>query len=133
MGDFKTNMNQYFEVSLPTNISLCFALLQYNSFASYFQEMLFLSGKLMAAVFASLGVEPERFAKDFSGCRDTSGMRMNYYPKCPIPDAHLGVGPHSDPCALTILWQDQEVSSLQVEKDNVWYDVYPVPSKLIYK
>ena len=90
--------------------------------------MLNISGKLMSAIFASLNADPDQVEKDFAGSRDTSVVRLNYYPICPDPNAHLGVGPHADPDALTILWQDQDVTSLQVEKDNVFYDVYPVPS-----
>lgn len=35
--------------------------------------------------------------KCFEGTGDTSLCRLNYYRKCPDPDNHLGVGPHSDP------------------------------------
>lgn len=70
-----------------------------------------LAEKLMSAIFKSLGVDPSRIIKtDFRGSKDTSVVRMNYYPVCPDPNMHLGVGPHADPSALTILWQVSDMS-----------------------
>jgi len=102
-----------------------------SNMIAYFDAMHSVSEKLMSAIFTALKENPERFVKDFDGSRDTSLVRLNYYPICPNPKAHLGVGPHSDAGALTILWQDQDVSSLQVEKEGVFYDVYPVPNSFV--
>lgn len=64
--------------------------------------------------------------KCFEGTGDTSFCRLNFYRKCPNPEQHLGVGPHSDAGLLTILLQDNLVSSLQVLKNGTFYNVPPV-------
>ncbi|KAF3666073.1 putative protein SRG1-like [Capsicum annuum] len=43
-------------------------------------------------------------------------IRMNYYPPCPEPDKTIGISPHSDADALTILLQLNETEGLQVLK-----------------
>lgn len=65
----------------------------------------------------------------FDGTGDTSVCRLNYYRKCPEPEKHLGVGPHSDHGIITILLQDSSVSSLQVLKDGTFYNVPPIKGK----
>ncbi|XP_075089901.1 oxoglutarate-dependent flavonoid 7-O-demethylase 1-like [Nicotiana tabacum] len=64
----------------------------------------------------------------------TDGMqsiRMNYYPPCPEPHKTIGLSPHSDADALTILLQLNETEGLQVRKDGIWVPVKPLPNALI--
>ncbi|CAM0913052.1 unnamed protein product [Alopecurus aequalis] len=49
--------------------------------------------------------------------------RFNYYPPCPRPDLVLGIKPHSDVFALTVLLMDKDVAGLQVLRDGTWYSV----------
>ena len=89
---------------------------------------------LLRALSASLGFAPDRLARFFEG--DSSFVRLNRYPVCdspaapdaaPLPeDGHLGVHPHSDAGALTILYQDR-VASLQVQTGGRFELVEPVP------
>lgn len=58
-------------------------------------------------------------------------MRMNYYPPCPEPDRAIGLSPHSDADALTILFQLNETEGLQVRKDGIWVPIKPLPNALI--
>nr|KYP36291.1 Protein SRG1 [Cajanus cajan] len=58
-------------------------------------------------------------------------MRMNYYPPCPQPEKVIGLTPHSDGGALTILLQVSEVEGLQVRKDAMWVPVKPLPNAFI--
>ncbi|KAK1272464.1 Protein SRG1 [Acorus gramineus] len=51
---------------------------------------------------------------------------MNYYPPCPQPDKALGLSPHSDLGALTILLQVNEVQGLQIMKDDLWVPITPL-------
>ncbi|KAK6797247.1 hypothetical protein RDI58_004949 [Solanum bulbocastanum] len=44
-------------------------------------------------------------------------IRMNYSPPCPEPENTIGISPHSDADALTILLQLNETEGLQVRKD----------------
>ncbi|PIA61549.1 hypothetical protein AQUCO_00300815v1 [Aquilegia coerulea] len=59
-------------------------------------------------------------------------VRMNYYPPCSRPDLVLGLSPHSDGSALTVLQQAAGSSiGLQILKDDTWIPVQPVPNALV--
>ncbi|KAK4853774.1 hypothetical protein QYF36_014366 [Acer negundo] len=59
-------------------------------------------------------------------------VRMNYYPPCSRPDLVMGLSPHSDGSALTILQQGKGSSvGLQILKDNAWVPVQPIPNALV--
>lgn len=58
-------------------------------------------------------------------------MRMNYYPPCPQPENVIGLSPHSDSVALTILLQINDMEGLQIRKDNMWIPVTPLPDAFI--
>ncbi|KAJ8545369.1 hypothetical protein K7X08_017952 [Anisodus acutangulus] len=47
-------------------------------------------------------------------------IRMNYYPPCPEPQKTIGISPHSDADALTIILQLNDTEGLQVRKDGIW-------------
>ncbi|MED6123734.1 hypothetical protein PIB30_052169 [Stylosanthes scabra] len=87
--------------------------------------------KLLELIAVSLGLKAERFEEFF---RDqTSFVRLNYYSPCPYPHLALGVGPHKDSGALTILAQD-DVGGLQVKRktqDQEWIQVQPIPHAFI--
>lgn len=74
----------------------------------------------------SLEVDPKTMRHLFNEISDTSFCRLNYYPIYKDTRPQLGVGPHSDAGVLTVLLQDENVSSLQVEKNGVFHDVTPV-------
>lgn len=86
----------------------------------------------MDLIFMGLGTNPEGMRNYFNESSDTSFCRLNYYPVYQSEGANqLGVGPHSDAGVLTILLQDDNVSSLQVQKDAQFYDVSPIPGSSI--
>ncbi|KAJ8549397.1 hypothetical protein K7X08_033104 [Anisodus acutangulus] len=58
-------------------------------------------------------------------------IRMNYYPPCPEPHKTIGISPHSDADALTILLQLNETEGLQVRKDGLWVPVKTLPNAFI--
>ena len=58
----------------------------------------------------------------------TQTMRMNYYPPCPQPEKVIGLTPHSDADAVTILLQVNEVEGLQIRKNGRWVPVKPMPN-----
>src|SRR4051812_31466372 len=62
----------------------------------------------------ALKVEPNEMLEVFDDISQT--MRMNYYPPCPQPENVIGLNPHSDAAALTILLQASDVEGLQVKK-----------------
>ena len=74
------------------------------------------------------------------GASHTSFLRLNYYPLCADParpDAaflpergELGIHPHTDAGALTVLLQDEN-AALQVYRDGAWHLVQPRPDSLV--
>jgi isopenicillin N synthase-like dioxygenase len=72
----------------------------------------------------ALKIEPNEMLELF----EESGqeMRMNYYPPCPQPENVIGLNPHSDAGALTILLQANDIEGLQIRKDGHWISVKPL-------
>ncbi|KAK7407471.1 hypothetical protein VNO78_09422 [Psophocarpus tetragonolobus] len=58
-------------------------------------------------------------------------MRMNYCLPCPQPEQVIGLSPHSDSAALTILLQLNETEGLQIRKDGMWIQVKPLPNAFV--
>jgi flavonol synthase len=57
-------------------------------------------------------------------------QKISYYPPCPQPEVTLGIAPHTDMCAVTVLLPN-DVEGLQIFKDGRWHDVKHVPEALI--
>ncbi|GKV22721.1 hypothetical protein SLEP1_g32563 [Rubroshorea leprosula] len=95
----------------------------------YAREVERLAFRLLELISLSLGLPADRLNGYFK--EQTSILRFNYYPPCPYPELALGVGPHKDGGALTVLSQD-DVGGLQVKsKDGEWIPVKPLPDALI--
>ncbi|XP_058775670.1 protein SRG1-like [Vicia villosa] len=61
----------------------------------------------------------------------TQSMRMNYYPLCPQPENVIGLNPHSDAAALTILLQANDIEGLQIRKDGQWITIKPFTNAFV--
>ena len=97
----------------------------------YSRELSKLFEVLMKALSRDLGLETENSLNEsVGGERKEVHMRINYYPPCPQPDLVVGVAPHSDPAALTVLFHDQ-IPGLQIRKDGAWINVESVPGALV--
>ncbi|VVA15242.1 Hypothetical predicted protein [Prunus dulcis] len=96
----------------------------------YAQEIEKLALKLMGLIALSLGLPENRFSRYFKD--QTTSISLNYYPPCPSPQLALGVGPHKDGGALTVLAQD-EVGGLEVKRktDGEWIRVKPTPNAYV--
>lgn len=75
---------------------------------------------LFKLVLRSLNVDEERVAKHYGKNKEIN-LRFNFYPKCPGFKQVLGLKPHADFSAFTLLLQDEE--GLQVFKDDQWFVV----------
>lgn len=107
-------------------------LLEFNAVIKEFHAEAFkVAFELLKAIWTSLGGDLAYIFEEFGPTAHTSRLRLNYYPKCPTPSQCFGVGEHADPGAVTLLLQDDDVSSLQVKRDGVWYNVHPVKGKKI--
>uniref|UniRef100_A0A0D9V9Z0 Fe2OG dioxygenase domain-containing protein n=1 Tax=Leersia perrieri TaxID=77586 RepID=A0A0D9V9Z0_9ORYZ len=62
-------------------------------------------------------------------------VRINFYPPCPRPDLVLGLSPHSDGSAVTVLQQDASFAGLQVlrrrDGETAWVGVRPAEGALV--
>eukprot|EP00253_Pinus_taeda_P007773 PITA_07773 len=86
---------------------------------------------VMAALSRDLDLETENSLNESVGEeRKELHIRINYYPPCPQPDLVVGLAPHSDIVALTILLDDQ-IPGLQIRKDGEWLDVQCIPGALV--
>ncbi|CAN4106192.1 unnamed protein product [Withania somnifera] len=96
----------------------------------YSREIRKLCKNLLKYIAISLGANEDIFEEMFGVA--VQAVRMNYYPACPRPDLVLGLSPHSDGSALTVLQQGKCSSvGLQILKDNVWMPVQPIPNALV--
>ncbi|WVZ10686.1 hypothetical protein V8G54_015216 [Vigna mungo] len=92
----------------------------------YCKEMRELAMKLYGVIGEALDIG-EKEIKESIG-EAGQAIRINYYPPCPQPENVLGLKPHTDASALTILLQGNEVEGLQLKKDGTWLPVHPLPN-----
>ncbi|KAI3811232.1 hypothetical protein L1987_20951 [Smallanthus sonchifolius] len=76
----------------------------------------------LKALARSLNLDEDCFLNQY-GTTEKKSARFNYYPPCPWPEKVLGVKPHADSSAITLLLQDKEVEGLQLLKDGQWVGV----------
>ncbi len=95
--------------------------------------------RVLAGISANLGMPADYLAAAFRS-RDTSFLRLNYYPVCDDPapadaqtvpsSGHLGVNRHTDSGALTVLLQNAQ-PGLQVYRDGTWHLIEPRSDALV--
>ncbi|KAM0830779.1 hypothetical protein ACQ4PT_065990 [Festuca glaucescens] len=95
---------------------------------TYSTEARALALRLLEAISESLGLDRGHMVKAMG--RHAQHMAVNYYPPCPQPELTYGLPGHKDPNALTLLLTDG-VSGLQVQRDDRWVAVNPVPNALV--
>ncbi|CAI9781834.1 unnamed protein product [Fraxinus pennsylvanica] len=78
---------------------------------------------LLQALAESLSLDEHTFLQYFEEEKSEINVRVNYYPPSPRPDLTLGITPHSDASALTLLLQFDSSNGLQVFKGNEWITV----------
>lgn len=99
-----------------------------DAMEAYSEEMQHLGTKLFKLMAKALKMNP----KDMNLFEDArQAIRMNYYPPCPQPHKVIGLSPHSDASAITILLQASEVEGLQIKHDEAWLPIKPLPGAFI--
>ncbi|GAB4828223.1 hypothetical protein Ancab_035136 [Ancistrocladus abbreviatus] len=85
---------------------------------------------LFKAMARSLNLDERCFVNK---CGEPGEMhvRFNSYPRCPSPNLVLGLKPHADGSALTMLLPDKQVEGLQFLKDDQWLKVCIHPDALL--
>lgn len=82
---------------------------------------------LFNMVLQSLSVDEKKFGEKYGKNKEINA-RFNFYPQCPNPDNVLGLKPHADFSAITIVVQGE--AGLQVHKDGEWCMVPVIPDAL---
>ncbi|KAJ3695904.1 hypothetical protein LUZ60_001281 [Juncus effusus] len=96
----------------------------------YTKYMVSLVNQIFEYLSIGLGLD-KKLLKEASGENDLKLLlRINFYPPCPQPDLTLGVGPHTDMSALTLLVPN-EIQGLQIFRDGHWFDTEYVPDAMI--
>ncbi|KAL1339717.1 hypothetical protein AAHE18_U059500 [Arachis hypogaea] len=88
----------------------------------YNKEMLRLTNEVLELLSEGLELEKKTLKSSLGDEKIELEMKINMYPPCPQPELALGVEPHTDMSALTLLVSN-EVSGLQIWKDNKWVAV----------
>ena len=106
-----------------------------SALARFYAECDALAFELVEVIAGNLGTPPGALDSCFRPDH-TSFLRLNYSPPCPMPArredgaGHLGVNPHTDSGALTLLLQDDQ-PGLEVLRDGVWHLVEPRRDALV--
>ncbi|GLJ12786.1 hypothetical protein SUGI_0197730 [Cryptomeria japonica] len=113
--------------------------LQLNEFSSirmaieeYGHAMARLAQEVAGILAEKLGAKTEKATSYLrtNYTYNTSVLRLNRYPQCPVSSSVHGLIPHTDSDFLTILQQDQ-VGGLEIMKDGKWVCVKPEANALI--
>ncbi|OVA10410.1 Oxoglutarate/iron-dependent dioxygenase [Macleaya cordata] len=96
----------------------------------YTKEVLRVNYRILELLSEGLGLEEKSSLKNKLGGDEIElEMKINMYPPCPQPQLVLGVEPHTDMSALTIIVPN-DVLGLQVWKDGNWIAVDYFPDAL---
>ncbi|KAJ4764941.1 1-aminocyclopropane-1-carboxylate oxidase 1 [Rhynchospora pubera] len=86
-----------------------------------------LAEHLLDLLCENLGLEKGYLKRAFWGSKGpTFGTKVSNYPPCPRPDLIKGLRAHTDAGGIILLFQDNQVSGLQLLKDDQWIDVPPM-------
>ncbi|KAK9288424.1 hypothetical protein L1049_016881 [Liquidambar formosana] len=103
--------------------------------AEYRSELKKLAVKVMEVMDENLGLAKGYIKRAFNGGEDQDtaffGTKVSHYPPCPHPDRVTGLRAHTDAGGVFLLFQDDEVSGLQILKDGQWIDVQPLPNSIV--
>ncbi|KAE8735116.1 1-aminocyclopropane-1-carboxylate oxidase 5 [Hibiscus syriacus] len=98
-------------------------------------ELKKLAVKIMEVMDDNLGLPKGYIKKAFNGGESESnaffGTKVSHYPPCPNPEKVTGLRAHTDAGGVILLFQDDEVSGLQVLKDGEWIYVQPLKNTIV--
>lgn len=98
----------------------------------YRKELKKLAEKVMEVMDENLGLEKGYIKRAFAGKDEPFfGTKVSHYPPCPKPDMVNGLRAHTDAGGVILLFQDDEVSGLQILKDGEWIDVEPMANAIV--
>ncbi|RDX97852.1 Protein SRG1, partial [Mucuna pruriens] len=100
-----------------------------NDLESYSLELEKLCTTIINVMTKALKIESKELLELFEDL--SQSIRMNCYPPCPQPEHVIGLNPHSDAGALTILLQANEMEGLQIRKDGMWIPIKPLSNAFV--
>ncbi|XP_010270047.1 PREDICTED: 1-aminocyclopropane-1-carboxylate oxidase [Nelumbo nucifera] len=87
---------------------------------------------LLDLLCENLGLEKGYLKKAFYGSKGPNfGTKVANYPPCPRPELIKGLRAHTDAGGIILLFQDDQVSGLQLLKDGEWVDVPPMRHSIV--
>ncbi|XP_019191615.1 PREDICTED: gibberellin 3-beta-dioxygenase 1-like [Ipomoea nil] len=97
----------------------------------YKEQLKGLAIKITSLIVKALGMSEEDV--DWLKSKNTSAfLHFNSYPTCPDPTRALGMVPHTDSSLITLLYQSNTNTGLQVfGRNKKWVDVKPIPDALV--
>lgn len=95
----------------------------------YNGELVRLTDEILALLSEGLGLEKKVLKTHLCDEKIELEMKINMYPPCPQPELALGVEPHTDMSALTLLVPN-DVPGLQVWNDPNWVAVDYLPNAM---
>ncbi|CAM8893573.1 unnamed protein product [Rhodiola kirilowii] len=96
------------------------------------KELKKLAEQLLDLLCENLGLEKGYLKKVFHGSKGPNfGTKVSNYPPCPHPELIKGLRAHTDAGGLILLFQDDNVSGLQLLKDGKWVDVPPMQHSIV--
>ncbi|KAI3837103.1 hypothetical protein MKX03_031049 [Papaver bracteatum] len=105
------------------------SLLLREALEAYSSGLINLTMNLLGKMAEALKMDSSEIEELFNNCYQK--MKMIYYPPCPKAQQVIGLSPHSDAAALSIVLQLNETEGLEIRKDGKWVPVKPIPGALI--
>ncbi|KAL1543796.1 aminocyclopropanecarboxylate oxidase [Salvia divinorum] len=105
-----------------------------DTMTEYRSELKKLAVRVMETMDETLGLPKGYIKKAFNGEEEDVaffGTKVSHYPPCPEPEKVAGLRAHTDAGGVILLFQDDEVESLQILKDGVWLDVQPLKNAIV--
>ncbi|KAI9086925.1 hypothetical protein K1719_031155 [Acacia pycnantha] len=98
----------------------------------YNKEVLKLTDTVLGLLSEGLGLERKALKSSLGDEKIETEVKINMYPPCPQPELALGVEPHTDMSALTVLVPN-DVPGLQVWRQDHWVAVdFPKNTLLVH-
>lgn len=108
---------------------LYFCVILRDILEKYSSEIRRIGKELIGSISLNMGLDSNTLLGLHNELNQT--IRLNYYPPCAKPDQVLGFSPHSDVSTITILFQDEDITGLDLRHNGQWVPVKPIPNALV--
>ncbi|OWM73016.1 protein SRG1-like [Punica granatum] len=102
-----------------------------SSLETYIKELKKIALQILRSLAICLHIDTNVIMELFEEEKEFQALRMTYYPPCPQPELVIGLTPHSDATAITILHQINCVNGLQVKRNGVWLPIDILPDAFV--